>query len=476
MHIIDRSEDEFTIDIRGLCHLLLQKAWIVLLTCMLFILVQAVYIAVTFSPQYTANVTMYINNVSTADTGKMISTSDLSAAAKLVDTYAAIISSNTVLDEVARRANADNAADRSDPLITVTAINNTEVFRVSVTDNDAQRAVNYANAIADIVPTQIASIVEGSSVIVLDYAQIPEQASEPSYIKFLVIGVFLGVVVSVCGIIVWKLFDDKIYDERDLRHHGLAILGTVPKFEGAYGKIKAQRKDAKRIKKPELGRRGAKKKMLLTKDSPTVLREVYKSIRTNLIFAAPGDGCKKILITSPLQQEGKTITAVNLGVCFAESGANTLVVDCNLRRPAVASYTRTSQSPGLSHLLTGKCGLDQVITHLPNGMDLLNAGDPLPNPSEVLGSEKMRQLIRELALSYEYIIFDTPPICAVTDAAVLSREMSGVAFVIGYGVSSLDNVSDAIEKLKLSEADILGLIFNGVDVSEPGYRGYEYNF
>ena len=218
---------------------------------------------------------------------------------------------------------------------------------------------------------------------------------------------------------------------------------------------------------------------LLTDTVPFAIQEAYKMIRTNIIFSIPDQKCKKILVTSALQGEAKSTTAVNVSIAFAQNQSRILLVDCDLRLPTDAKKLNAQQSPGLTNLLVGMCTLDEAIQQLPSGLDVLAAGDIPPNPSELLGSPRMEQLMKELESRYEYIILDTPPICAVADATILSKMASGVILVVRQGIATRENVN-ALEKLKVANAKVLGIVMTGAaNEKTKSYskgKGYGYGY
>lgn len=219
---------------------------------------------------------------------------------------------------------------------------------------------------------------------------------------------------------------------------------------------------------------------LLTDTVPFAIQEAYKMIRTNIIFSIPDQKCKKILVTSALQGEAKSTTAVNVSIAFAQNQSRILLVDCDLRLPTDAKKLNAQQSPGLTNLLVGMCTLDEAIQQLPSGLDVLAAGDIPPNPSELLGSPRMEQLMKELESRYEYIILDTPPICAVADATILSKMASGVILVVRQGIATRENVNNALEKLKVANAKVLGIVMTGAaNEKTKSYskgKGYGYGY
>ena len=223
---------------------------------------------------------------------------------------------------------------------------------------------------------------------------------------------------------------------------------------------------------------GTQAEFLLTETSPFAIQEAYKTIRTNIIFSIPDEKCKKILVTSALQGEAKSTTAVNLGIAFAQNKSKILLIDCDLRLPTDSLKLSARKTPGLTNLLVGMCSMDAAIQHLPNGLDLIAAGDIPPNPSELLGSPKMEQLIKDLESRYEYIILDTPPVCTVADAVILSKITSGTILVVRQGTATRECINEALEKLKFANAKVLGLVMTGAinEKTKNYHKSYNYGY
>lgn len=233
MQIIKRTQDEVQVNLLGVVALLWKKVIVILFACLLgsVLAFAGTYFLVT--PKYTANITLYVNNTSTSDATTTITSSDLTASAKLVDTYAAIISSKTVLNQVREEAGVDIEVSTLASMISTSSINATEVFRVSVESSDPKEAARIANAIAEIAPEQISEIVDGSSVKVVDRADIPTAISSPDYAKYAIAGAVVGFIISVAVILIRELLDTTIKTEADLEGWGLPILGVVPEFTSA---------------------------------------------------------------------------------------------------------------------------------------------------------------------------------------------------------------------------------------------------
>ncbi len=210
--------------------------------------------------------------------------------------------------------------------------------------------------------------------------------------------------------------------------------------------------------------------------SPFTYREAYKSLRTNLNFVSANNQYKTIGVTSAIPGEGKTSIAINLAITLAEAGYKVMLVDCDLRRPRVHKYLKIHNNElGVSTILSGQSTIEES-TFVPVGysMDVLCAGLIPPNPAELLGGQKMADLIAELKEKYEYVIFDTPPASLVTDSSELSCLLDGVVLVVQQKNTRIDLVLEAKKRLESVNANIIGAVLNNYkDVNKGrGYRSY----
>lgn len=230
MQIFKRNADNIEVNLIGVLQLLWKKFWLILLCGILFAVAGYMGAMTLLAPKYTASITLYVNNSASADSSTSITSGDLSASAMLVDTYAAIISSNTVLEDVIDQAGVPMTASQLREMVSAISVNNTEVFQVLVEDTDPQRAALLANTLAEIFPTHIADIVEGSSVKIVDYAVVPTEQSSPNCERYAQIGMALGLVVSVVAILVRTLTDTRIKNESDLSAWNYPVLGVIPEY------------------------------------------------------------------------------------------------------------------------------------------------------------------------------------------------------------------------------------------------------
>ena len=220
-------------------------------------------------------------------------------------------------------------------------------------------------------------------------------------------------------------------------------------------------------------------KFLIWQNDDFFLRESYKTTRTNVIFSLAGtEGCKVIGVTSSLQSEGKSISASNLAMSFADTGARVLIIDCDLRKPKLSRLLNSTSDNGLTNVLMDNSLLNTSIMRVKEGKNLwlLSAGSIPPNPSELLGSEVMQSLIEGLRSKFDYIIVDTPPVDMVTDALVISKLVDGMLFVVRAGQSDKRAFLHTIEQMEYSNTKILGIIFNGSESAGGGYGYKRYGY
>jgi len=217
---------------------------------------------------------------------------------------------------------------------------------------------------------------------------------------------------------------------------------------------------------------------LITLHSPkSTASESFRGLRTNIIFSSADADPQVLLITSAGPSEGKTSCAANLAVTMAQAGSRTIVIDCDMRRPRLHTVFSAERETGISTLLVGASEMgDSIIRTRVENLDIMPSGPIPPNPSEILGSNKMQAIIDDLRKTYKRIIIDTPPITAVTDAAVLSRIVDGVIMVIRAADTPRQIVENGVAKLKGVNAHILGAVLNVVDTGKDSYYYYHHYY
>lgn len=208
------------------------------------------------------------------------------------------------------------------------------------------------------------------------------------------------------------------------------------------------------------------------------LSEAFKLLRTNIAFSLPDDEeCRVIGIVGALRGVGKSFVAANLAYSFAGADKKVLLIDGDLRMPTIAEKTGLNSTPGLSNYLVGvgADNVESIIQNFTKNMDVITSGNVPPNPSELLGSEKMRALLETLKQKYDYIIFDLPPTVVVSDALVVSKLVHGYLLVVRQNIDEKKSVQEMMRQFDFVHAKVLGFVFNAFDNGGSHYGKYKKN-
>lgn len=209
-------------------------------------------------------------------------------------------------------------------------------------------------------------------------------------------------------------------------------------------------------------------------DKSSPVSEQYRTIRTNIQYAMVDRELKTLVVTSSGPSEGKSTSSANIAIVFANSGQKVLLIDADMRKPTVAKTFVLSNAQGLSSVLSNRnMSLEQVVQQVViDNLSVITSGPKPPNPSELLGSVKMHKLMQDLKETYDLIIFDMPPVVAVTDAQILSSKADGTMLVVRENVSKKDSIVKAKALLQMVNANVIGVIYNGAKNSSD--QGYYY--
>lgn len=240
MQIVRKQQRKIEVDLFAVFQLLWKRKWTIVASGLISSIVIFLVTVLFVTPLYSASVTLYANNSNSSDINTSITSQDISASVQLVDTYAAIILSDPVLDQVIELNGLDISGQELLDCIEITSVNNTEVFKITVDYSSPDKAANIANSIASIAPIKIADIVEGCSVKIVSNAKVPTDKSFPNNKMALLIGMIIGVAISVLTIFITSLLDTRIKSESDLQEWEFPVLGVIPAFSeaekaGTYG-------------------------------------------------------------------------------------------------------------------------------------------------------------------------------------------------------------------------------------------------
>ena len=325
---------------------------------------------------------------------------------------------------------------------------------------------NYANLLQSYENIRLTEVQSSDSIAVVEPAQIPTQPIRPRALTNTLLAAIVGAMLALGIIFLIEYLDDRVKTPQDLYSIvDLAVLGSI-------ARIATQEKKG-------LGKRKARltaEETLVSSIQPRhPITEAYRGIRTNLQYSSVDTNLTSLLITSATPGEGKTTTAANLAIVLAQSGRSVILVDADMRKPRQHTLFELPQSPGLTDaIVASHTPPTRYVraTNVPN-LSLLTSGKVPPNPAELLGSQRMQQLIAQLHEQAEMIIFDAPPVLAVTDAQVLANQVNGVVLIIDSEQTSRATVARAVEALARTNANLLGAVLNRLVRSPRGYYQYD---
>lgn len=306
----------------------------------------------------------------------------------------------------------------------------------------------------------------GTNVTVSNYGRLPNAPVGPARLRNIVIAFVLSLIAGIGLAFLLDFLDDTVKSVDDVdRYIHLPALALIP----------AARTE-KRLRGAEPAKPNEATALAMVSDVRSPIAESYRHLRTSLLLSSAGTPPRTILVTSSQPSEGKTTTAINTAFMLAQTGAEVLIIDCDLRRPRLHAHFNLPNTRGLTNCLSGESSdlesLIQTYDKQPN-LKLLTSGPTPPNPAELLGSEEMRRLLATLSERFTHIIVDSPPAISFTDASILSTFVDGVILVVHGGRSSRAVVRRAKQQLLDVGAHIFGVVLNNVKIeSHDYYSGY----
>ena len=349
-------------------------------------------------------------------------------------------------------------------------VNTISAQDISLARLERTRRINddlYSELVKSKNEAQIEAISQLGNIEVIDPAVTPVRPVSPKTEENFILGFLLSTILGIFFAFLLEHFDTSVKSEEEIKSLiAVPLLGYIPKFH--------QNGRALVKKTGELLPRHP----LFTRDEPrSPISEAFRLLRTNLFFIELDKGLKTIALTSALPGEGKTLVAVNLAAALAAQEERVLLIDADFRAPAVHRVLLLPQAPGFTNILVDHLSIPRVVREVPGlpNLSVITSGRVPPNPAEVTGSARMRQIIEELRGSFDRIIFDGPPVLGATDAVVLASAVDGVLLVLRKGRIDRRAVRRMSEILDHTRATILGGVLNGIDKSDSGY-GYGYYY
>ena len=332
----------------------------------------------------------------------------------------------------------------------------------------------YGTLLERTAQTDLTRALQVAYVRVIDRALVPAIAVSPRVNTALSIGALLGLLLGVGLAITLEQLDRVIRTVEDAETAGITVLGVMPHIDEAAALTNRTYGRRKRRDRPaELGNRD----LIVHNHPKSSVAECCRTIRTNITFMSADRPRKTIVVTSASPREGKTTVAISLAISLAQSGKRILIVDTDLRKPRIHRSFGKPLSRGVTTVLVGEHTAKEAIqdTEIP-GLSLLASGPIPPNPSELLHTEQFRALIAELAKNFDHLIFDSPPLAAVTDAAIISPQVDGTILIIHTQRTTREALKSALRQLRDVSGHLTGGVLNEVDLSTQryGYSSYYY--
>ncbi|MBA2733525.1 MAG: polysaccharide biosynthesis tyrosine autokinase [Acidobacteria bacterium] len=316
---------------------------------------------------------------------------------------------------------------------------------------------------------EITSSDSVNNVTIATLARLPKGPIGPSRMRNIVVAFLLSLAIGIGLAFLLDYLDDTLKSVEDVdRYIHLPALALIPALRNERALLKSKNRA------PSEGKESTA--LALIEDVRSPVTEAYRHLRTSLLLSTAGQPPKTILVTSSQPSEGKTTTAVNIAVILAQTGAEVLIIDCDMRRPRVHTQFNVSNAQGVTNYLSGDTNTDALLQSydkLPN-LKIMPSGPVPPNPSELLGSDEMRKLLHTMSERFTHIIVDSPPAISFTDASIIATMADGVVLVVHGGKSSRAIVRRAKQQLLDVGANIFGIVLNNVKLE--GSNSYYYGY
>jgi receptor protein-tyrosine kinase len=439
---------------------LLRTRWVTVAVATLVAVLGAVSVTLLTTPLYQASTRLFVSTAAGSSLSDLYQGNRLSQ--ERVASYAELLMGETLAQRTVDKLGLNMSAKALQANIKASAKPDTVLIDVAVLDKSPVQARDIANTLADEfvgMARELETPENGASpdarVVVEQRASIPDHPVIPNTIRNIAVGIVLGVLLGIGLAVLRDVLDNTVKDRETLEEiTGAGIVGSIPL-------------DKERRKEPAIS---------FDQDNSSIA-EAFRKLRTNLQFLAVDNPPRVIVVTSSTPSEGKSTTAINIALALAEAEHNVVLVDGDMRRPMLHKYLDLVGSVGFSTVLSGAASLDEALqkTRFP-GLAVLTAGTVPPNPSELVGSLVAQTLLSEMRVQFDYVIVDSSPLLAVTDAAILAANSDGVLVMARFGQTKREQLAHAVGSLKDVGAKILGTVFTMTPTRGNASYSYSYSY
>lgn len=417
------------------------------------------------APEYVSHTTLFVSAVNTGTGNQIDGTAEAYQGSLLseqkVKSYTELLRGQQVLDRVIAELGLHGTADQLAGEVSTAAIPDTSLLTAAVTDRSPQQAQRIASALGEqflkLIP-ELEGTVDGQPpavrVTIVRVPELPASPVSPRPVRNVALALAAGLLAGLGLAIARRSLDTTVKTTEQLEEAtGAPPLGVVA-FDSTVAK-----------------------KPLFLHDPHSSRAEEFRKIRTNLQFVDVDRANQVIVVTSAMPSEGKSVTACNLAIALAEAEKRVMLVDADLRRPGATRYLGLPDGAGLTNVLVGDATLDEATQVLGRGVLSVLASGPIPpNPTKLLGSRHMHDLLKELRDQYDVVIIDAPPVLPVADAAVTAAASDGVILVVHHGHTRLDQLRGTLHALRNVEAPVLGTVLNLAPARIKRGYGYQYRY
>jgi tyrosine-protein kinase len=437
----------------------LRNRWVTVCVTILVTVLGAVAYTLLTTPLYEASTRLFVSTSTGGSSGADLYQGNRLSQERVIS-YAELLKGQTLAQRTIDKLDLDMSAEQLRGNTRAKAKPDTVLIDVGVLDQSPVRARDIANAMSDefvVLVRELETAEDGAKpdarVVVEQRASIPSFPVSPKKFRNLVAGLGLGVLLGIGLAFLRDVLDNTTKSRQTLEDiTGVGLVGSIP-----------------------LDKERRKTAAISFSNDNSSIAEAFRKLRTNLQYLAVDDPPRVIVVTSSMPNEGKSTTAINIALALAEAEHNVVLVDGDMRRPMLHKYLDLVGTVGFSTVLSGRASLSDALqkTSFP-GLTVLTSGAVPPNPSELLGSLSAKKLLSELRADFEYVIVDSTPLLAVTDAALLATSADGVLIVARFGQTKRDQLSHAIESLKDVGAAVVGAVF--AMVPARGKSSYSYSY
>lgn len=326
--------------------------------------------------------------------------------------------------------------------------------------------------------SRIAEASKLGKIRIIDSAMPNEVSVSPNLLKNLLIGILVGLGLGVSICIVLEYLDSTIKSIEQIERRGIPVLALIPAIQSHDNKKRNNNKQLKNYLQKDKSVQKLKRRLIMDEDPKSPISESYRTLRTGLLYSENKEKKSNIiLVSSSGPGEGKTTTIANLALTYANLGKKTLLIDTDLRKPVIHNIFNLDKTPGLTSYISGNSSLEDVINSSDHkNLDVITSGANPPNPSELLESNRMSDFCKEIKEKYEFILFDSPPLIAVTDAYVIMKHVDQFILVVRPGITEKGAFERVLVQLDHSNISIQGVVMNAISKEYSYGTGYYYNY